>query len=114
VYSYNTLTDEVELKEVTAVFEREVTHINYLTVEDEFGNVQVIEVTDVHPFWLVTDEPDLERAAREFADGVWHQNIAPTENGFWVEAKDLLVGDVFIGANGEQQWTAKTGQGNKL
>jgi len=48
-----------------------------------------------------TDEPDLERAAREFADGAYHANIAPTENGFWVEAKDLRVGDVFIGVNGE-------------
>ena len=101
VYSYDTITGEVSQQEVTAVFEREVTHINYLTVEDEYGNIQVIEVTDVHPFWVVTDEPDLERAAREFGDGFYHANIAPTENGFWVEAKDLLVGDVFIGANGE-------------
>ena len=36
-------------------------------------------------------------------NGVWlyHDNISPTEHGFWVEAKDLLVGDVFLGANGE-------------
>jgi len=101
VYSYDTITGVVEQKEVTAIFVREVTHINYLTVEDEFGNVQILEVTDVHPFWVITDEPDLERAAREYADGAWHYNIAPTENGFWVEAKDLLVGDVFIGINGE-------------
>jgi len=47
VYSYDTITGTPELKEVTAVFVREVTHINYLTVEDEFGNVQVLEVTDV-------------------------------------------------------------------
>ena len=25
-------------------------------------------VTDSHPFWVVTDEPDLERAAREIVD----------------------------------------------
>jgi hypothetical protein len=47
----------------------------------------------------------LERAAREFVDenGVilYHKNIGPTENGFWVEAKDLREGDVFLGANGE-------------
>jgi len=49
----------------------------------------------------VTDEPDLERAARELADGFYHENIEPGLNGFWVEAKDLRVGDVFLGANGE-------------
>jgi len=27
-------------------------------------------------------------------------NTQPT-NGYWVEAKDLRVGDVFLGANGE-------------
>ena len=48
-----------------------------------------------------TDEPDLERAVREYADGAYHANITPTESGFWVEAKDLRVGDVFIGVNGE-------------
>jgi len=62
-------------------------------------------ITDSHPFWVVTDNPDLSRAARSVVDenGVWlyHENVGPTENGFWVEAKDLLVGDVFLGANGE-------------
>jgi len=105
VYSYDTITGTVELKEVTAVFVREADHINYLTIEDENGNIQTLEVTDVHPFWVVTDEPDLERAARGLVDenGVWlyHENIGPTDNGFWVEAKDLREGDVFLGANGE-------------
>ena len=54
---------------------------------------------------MVTDDPDLERAAQGMIDenGVilYHNNIAPTENGFWVEAKDLREGDVFLGANGE-------------
>ena len=53
----------------------------------------------------MTDDPDLERAARELVDenGVilYHENIEPGLNGFWVEAKDLRVGDVFLGANGE-------------
>ena len=53
----------------------------------------------------MTDDPDLERAARSVVDenGVWlyHENVNPTEHGFWVEAKDLRVGDVFLGANGE-------------
>ena len=67
--------------------------------------VLCIETTDSHPFWVVTDEPDLERAARSVVDenGVWlyHENVGPTEHGYWVEAKDLREGDVFLGANGE-------------
>ena len=105
VYSYDTITGTTELKEVTDVFVRESDHINYLTIIDEEGREQIIETTDSHPFWVVTDEPDLDRAARSLVNenGVWlyHDNIGPTENGFWVEAKDLQVGDVFIGANGE-------------
>ena len=54
---------------------------------------------------MVTDEPDLERAAREVVDenGVilYHENLEPGLNGFWVEAKDLREGDIFLGANGE-------------
>ena len=53
----------------------------------------------------MTDEPDLERAARDVVDenGVilYHENLEPGLNGFWVEAKDLRTGDVFFGANGE-------------
>ena len=58
------------------------------------------EVTDAHPFWVVTNDPDLERAAREYGDGFYHENLEGI-NGFWVEAKDLREGDVFFGANGE-------------
>ena len=87
----------------TSVFRSD--HINYLTIVDDEGNEQVIETTDTHPFWVVTDDPDLERAARSVVDenGVWlyHENVSPTEHGFWVEAKDLQIGDVFLGANGE-------------
>ena len=49
----------------------------------------------------MTDEPDLERATRELADGFYHENIEAGLNGFWIEAKDLRVGDMFLGANGE-------------
>ena len=105
VYSYNTLTGETELAEVTATFVRESDHINYLTIVDENGYEQIIETTDGHPFWVVTDEPDLSRAARSVVDEngtiLYHENIEPGLNGFWVEAKDLRVGDVFLGANGE-------------
>jgi len=105
VYSYDTITGEISQKEVAAVFVRESDHINYLTIVDEQGREQIIEMTDGHPFWVVTDEPDLERAARSVIDenGVtlYHENIEAGLNGFWVEAKDLRTGDVFIGANGE-------------
>ena len=101
VYSYNTLTGEVEQREVTQTLAKTSDHINRLTIVDEFGVEQVIETTDVHPFWVVTDDPDLSRAARSFADGFYHENVAPGLSGFWVEAKDLRIGDVFLGANGE-------------
>jgi len=105
VYSYNTLTGETELAKVTATFALRSRNLNYLTIIDATGKEQVIESTDAHPFWVVTDNPDLSRAARSVVDenGVWlyHKNIGPTENGYWVEAKDLKVGDVFLGANGE-------------
>ena len=32
---------------------------------------------------------------------LYHENLEPGLNGFWVEVKDLREGDVFIGANGE-------------
>ena len=32
---------------------------------------------------------------------MYHENLEAGLNGFWVEAKDLRVGDVFLGANGE-------------
>ena len=105
VYSYDTATGEYEYKEVTDTFVRESDHINYLTIIDANGNEQTLETTDGHPFWVVTDEPDLERAARSVVDenGVllYHENLEPGLNGFWVEAKDLRVGDVFLGADGE-------------
>ena len=51
------------------------------------------------------DEPDLSRAARNVVDenGVilYHENLEAGLNGFWVEAKDLQVGDVFLGADGK-------------
>ena len=105
VYSYNTQTGETDLAEVTATFALTSDHINYLTIIDENGDEQVIETTDAHPFWVVTDEPDFDRAARSIVDenGVllYHENLEPGLNGFWVEAKDLQIGDVFLGANGE-------------
>ena len=88
-------------QEVTAVFVRESDHINYLTFLDVYGNEQVIETTDEHPFWVVTDDPDWSRAASGYFDGTYHAVLELDLLGFWVEAKDLQEGDVFIGANGE-------------
>ena len=63
------------------------------------------ETTDSHPFWVLTNDPEFSRGARDYADEngvVWyHENLEATEYGFWVEAKDLREGDVFLGANGE-------------
>ena len=105
VYSYDTITGEISLRKVTDTFVRKSDHINYLTIIDKNGYEQVLETTDGHPFWVVTDEPDLNRMARKVneEDGVilYHENLEPGLNGFWVEAKDLKVGDVFLGANGE-------------
>jgi hypothetical protein len=105
VYSYDTITGEVSQKEVTATFVRESHHLNYLTIVDEDGREQIIETTDSHPFWVVTGHPELWRAAQEVVNEngttLYHENLGVTENGYWVEAKDLKVGDVFIGANGK-------------
>ncbi|MDR3108867.1 MAG: AHH domain-containing protein, partial [Planctomycetaceae bacterium] len=93
------------LKEVTDTFVRTSDHLRYLTTVDEEGDTQTIETTDSHPFWVVTDNPDLERAAGDFVveNGtiLYHENLTVTEHGYYVEAKDLKIGDVFIGANGE-------------
>jgi hypothetical protein len=98
-------TGEVSLKEVTDTFVRTSDHLRYLTTIDEEGDTQTIETTDGHPFWVVTDNPDLSRAAGDFVveNGtiLYHENLTVTEHGYYVEAKDLKVGDVFIGANGE-------------
>jgi hypothetical protein len=105
VYTYDTITGEVSLKEVTDTFVRTSNHINYLTIIDENGHEQIIETTDSHPFWVVTDSPDLDRATKEIVDEngtiLYHENIGATEHGYWVEAKDLKIGDVFLGVNGE-------------
>ena len=105
VYSYNTLTGETELCEVAETFSLTSSHINLLTFTDEYGHEQTLESTDAHPFWVVTDDPDLSRAARSVVDEnsitLYHGNLETGLNGYWVEAKDLRIGDVFLGANGE-------------
>jgi hypothetical protein len=105
VISQDVETGEVSLKEVTDTFIRTSDHIRYLTTSDENGTSQTFETTDAHPFWVVTNNPNLSRAAGDFVleNGtiLYHENLAVTEHGYYVEAKDLKVGDVFIGTNGE-------------
>jgi hypothetical protein len=66
VYSYDTTTGEISLREVTATFERRSDHLNYLTIIDGDGKEQTLETTDGHPFWVVTNNPDQDRAARDY------------------------------------------------
>jgi hypothetical protein len=98
-------TGEVSLKEVTDTIVRTSNHLRYLTTVDEEGDTQTIETTDAHPFWVVTSNPDLERIARNVVvenDTVLeHENLTISRHGYYVEAKDLMIGDTFIGANGE-------------
>jgi hypothetical protein len=104
VFAYDVQTGKVTKRKVTETFERSSNHLRYLTVRNQ-NETQVFETTDSHPFWVVTNTPDLSRAARDVVveNGAVlnHENLAITKNGFYVEAKDLKVGDTFIGANGE-------------
>jgi YD repeat-containing protein len=106
VYAYDVTTCEVSLKEVTDAFIRTSDHLRYLTTTSKNDVAQTFETTDAHPFWVVTNNPDLERVTRnvviENGTVLGHENIPITEHGYYVEAKDLNVGDVFIGANDEQ------------
>jgi hypothetical protein len=104
VFAYDVTTGKVSKCKVTDTFERTSDHLRYLTVSDSKGT-QTFKTTDSHPFWVVTDNPDLSRAAREVVEDngsiLHHEAISVTKNGYYVEAKDLKVGDVFLGANGE-------------
>jgi hypothetical protein len=104
VFAYDVTTGKVSKCKVTDTFERTSDHLRYLTVSDAKGT-QTFETTDSHPFWVVTDNPDLSRAARDVVvenDSVlYHGNIEVTPKGYYVEAKDLQIGDIFIGASGE-------------
>jgi len=39
---------------------------------------------------------------------MYHENLGVTSSGFWGEAKDLRVGDVFLGSNGELSTAIRT------
>jgi hypothetical protein len=111
VYAFDVETGETVKRRVTNVLQRTSDHLRYLTVYDS-NETQVFETTDSHPFWVVTDTPDLSRAAEENVtdNGVWlyHENVDVTERGYYVEAGKLRVGDVFISPNGKRSTLEKT------
>ncbi|MDR1480155.1 MAG: HINT domain-containing protein, partial [Planctomycetaceae bacterium] len=93
-------------------FERISDHLRYLTTVGKNNLTQTFETTDSHPFWVVTDKPDLSRVARETVEEngtiLQHEDVTVAGNGYYVEAKDLKVGDIFLGANNELTTLAET------
>jgi hypothetical protein len=105
VLAYDVRTGEITKRKVTDVFKRQADHIRYLTVLGTNNVTQTFGTTDSHAYWVVTDKPDLSRVARDVVEenGVilQHENLVVTDHGFYVEAKNLRVGDIFIGPSGE-------------
>jgi hypothetical protein len=105
VFAYDVTTGKTSKCKVTDTFERTSDHLRYLTTVGKNNLTQTFETTDSHPFWVVNDKPDLSRTARETVEDngtiLRHENIEVTKNGYYVEAKDLKVGDTFIGASNE-------------
>jgi hypothetical protein len=103
VYAYNIETGETVKRRVINAVQRSSNHLRYLTVQGTNG-VQTFETTDSHPFWVVTDTPDLSRAARENVEdngvSLHHENLGITEKGYYVEAGDLQVSDIFVCPSG--------------
>ena len=50
---------------------------------------------------MICDATNLYCVAHDYSDGMYYENLGYNDNGYWVEAKDLRIGDVFLGANGE-------------
>jgi hypothetical protein len=111
VFTYDVTTGKVSKCKVTDTFKRTSDHLRYLTVNDSTG-IQIFETTDSHPFWVLTDNPDISRVAHKTVEDngaiLHHENIAVTKHGYYIEAKDLKVGDVFMGVNGEVSVLAST------
>jgi hypothetical protein len=74
---------DVGVKRVAEVYRRVSDHLRILTFRAADGTEQTLKTTDEHPFW--------------------------TENRqAWIEAKNLAVGDTFIGPHGEFQTLVAT------
>jgi hypothetical protein len=111
VYAFDIENGKTVKRRVTNVLQRTNDHLRYLTVHDS-TETQIFETTDSHPFWVVTDTPDLRRAAEEnvIDNGTWlhHENVDVTEHGYYVEAGKLRVGDIFISPHGKRSTLEKT------
>ncbi len=111
VLAYDVRTGETVKSQVTSTIHLKCDHLRYLTVRDNNGIEQTFQTTDTHPFWVNSDRPDLYRRARDSVSEhdistntdvrFEHDNLYVTETGYYVEAKDLKLGDNFIGPNGE-------------
>lgn len=109
--AYDVRTGETVKSKVTSTVHLKCDHLRYLTVRDDHGTEQTFQTTDTHPFWVNSDRPDQYRKARDSVSEhdvstnsdvqFEHDNLFVTENGYYVEAKDLKIGDIFIGPNGE-------------
>ena len=78
VIAMNPETGEVAAKKVLQTFERVADHIYYLFFESDNGDIQVIETTDEHPFWVESEKA-------------------------WKKAMQLELGDQVMGPNSECQ-----------
>jgi hypothetical protein len=117
VLAYDVRTGQVTKRKVTQVFKRQADHLRYLAMTDDSGVSQTFQTTDSHPFWVVTEKPDWSRAASDIvtvydvATGqsfeLHHENLVQNNDdtnlvfGYYVEAQNLQIGDVFLGPNEE-------------
>ncbi|MBR5627550.1 MAG: hypothetical protein IKW74_08040, partial [Thermoguttaceae bacterium] len=118
VLAYDVQTGETVRREVVSTVHLKCDHLRYLTVRDDKGAEQTFQTTDTHPFWVNTDRPEQYRKARDSVSEhdvstntdipFGHEDLIVTENGFYVEAKDLKIGDNFIGPNGEVSFLVQT------
>ena len=118
VLAYDVRTGKTVKNKVSATFHLKSDHLRYLTVLDANGSEQTFQTTDTHPFWVNSDRPDLFRKARDSVSEydvtteseilIDHDNLFVTEDGCYVEAKDLKEGDHFIGPSGDTSVLLKT------
>ena len=73
----------IEMKRVVETYRRVSDHLRILTFEDEARTSQTLKTTDEHPFWVV--------GRKKFVD-----------------ARNLVVGNVFLGPQGEHQRLVST------
>ena len=62
---------------------------------------EVIEATDEHPFWVVDGERLFDRPSA--SENTSEPDVAASDNGRWVRAEDLRVGDLLRQETGDLQ-----------